>query len=90
MVDTPLTHRQILDLWRDFAPGRSQRFFALLGSDLGVHRKVVRQWYLRERIPRWHWPALIEAVERRFGRVLTENDLEAGFERNDKTRSEAA
>ena len=90
MVDKPLTHREILDLWRDFAPGRSQRFFALLADDLGIPRQTVWQWHARGLIPGWRWPAVIEAVERRFGRTLTYAELDAALARTYKTRSEAA
>lgn len=77
MLKKCLSHREILALWREFAPSRQLRFIALLAADLGEKKSCVRQWYHRGKIPPKHWPRLIVAVQRRFGIALAMQDLGA-------------
>lgn len=78
MIEPPVTHRKIIELWKQVAP---RDWFSACGVDMAtdgnvrVWKERVRQWRDRDSIPPKYWPRLIDVVEARFGILITARQL---------------
>lgn len=75
MADDFRSHRQVLELWRRLAPGKSRRFYAALASDLGLPAQNVARWYYRNSVPPKYWSRILDLAEQRFKVVITPRQM---------------
>lgn len=92
MSTSPLTWPEILDLWTDPAKPTEKQAAVKLADDFGLSSfEVARQWRLRNFIPIWHWPRLVDLLEQRHDMAVSYRQLvEATIRARAPRKSEAA
>lgn len=71
-----LTWPAIFELWRDEAKPTEKQSAVLMAADFGLASyEVTRQWRMRNFVPVWYWPKLIDVLESRFGMVVSYRQL---------------
>ena len=66
----------IFELWRDPDKPSEKRLAVRMAADFKLTSyEVTRQWRMRNFVPIWHWPRLIEVLWERFEIAISYRDL---------------